>query len=209
MKINSIQNENKINFGSQRIFNVKLLDKLSPTKSTIDAYISELERSDDSLIENIAGRLAQTRWGKDIIDSLHALSKNGTKDIPQSNKFYMVECPQMPLREQIMAFAKGDINEGNIFIDKLNSQREYNGAKKISGAGSCIIYAYVKLAELLDKNSISLQSSKEATKFYDKINLKRAYTDGRRDYFLSCFDFPDFIQKIEKEYSITPIKQKS
>lgn len=205
MEINfTSHNINKQNFGRTRLFNLKL-NQVLPDNTTrkVDAFISELGKEDMEEIVPFLGKLGKTRWGRQILHMFQA--QFGAKgEIDPLKRFFIVECPEFPKGEQAKAFANIKINPGNIVLDRLNSARDCNPQDKITGAGSAILYLLATMAKQGRKNSFSLESTSDAFRFYMDMGMKFYGGDGTRNFYLSSFDFDNFISKLANKYSIKP-----
>jgi len=122
------------------------------------------------------------------------------------DEFYMLENPieKDPLK-RIKALLMLNNYRKFFFINFIQSASELSSKRQFDGGGSILLYALVKLAKKLKKNSVELTSTVDT--WYDRLGFcvpgcGKFYFPVLGDTVLKKRDFPETIKFVEKHYDL-------
>ena len=187
---------NNISFGSQQLYYVNLIQKLSKGTKIIPAYFSEMDDADVKLIKRGIKDWNVTRYGEYIIDRfLYDRMKN------PNFKYYMIEEANSTSKNKVKALALVRLTKREISLEYLQSANklEIKNAENIKGGGTMIIYGLAKLLKELKKEAIMLCPSMSARAFYKKLGFVE-YTNS--SLILESDKAQRIIKKIEDKFDL-------
>ena len=202
MKLNKCYN---VNFGSKPLYKAKLKQPLPiiPISIKRGVFISELEPDDEQRLRNLEPYWKRTKRGVPIIRNfLHECENNFCNQNNHYKKFYIVEFPDNNPDKNFKAIAIAEHIEDFIQLSMIQSDNEKRGKNDLlKGAGSCLLYAVSKLAEMMNLNSVYIRSMPEAIPFYEKAGAKHIGTRDI-DFIIKKEDFTEFQKALEEKYKI-------
>ena len=201
MKLNGYHN---INFGSKPLYTARLRQTLPilPISINKDVYISELEPCDEQRLKNLEKSWKKTRHGVPIIRNfLNECRENFCNRKKHYKKFYIVEFPGENPDKNFKAIAIAEHIEDFMQLSMLQSCNEKKKSNVLKGAGSCLLYAVSKLAEMMNLNSVYIRSLPEAIPFYEKIGAEHVGIKDF-DFIIKKENFKNFQKTLEEKYSI-------
>ncbi|MCR4880807.1 MAG: hypothetical protein K6A44_02500 [bacterium] len=197
---------NNITFSSQKLFRAQIEKEfIDRGREPLDAYITLLDKSDlDSFElqdENWLDEYGHRDIGNDIIWDLKR-----KKETPQWEKTYFlgVECPSEEDGKKVKAMAEIiDCDNGVVKLDLLQSKTPIEDlSSKTHGAGSCLIYMLLHLAEKLNAKKIKITSLDESSSaFYRKMGFENEF---KSLYSMQAPQISQRRKELEEKYKITP-----
>ena len=206
MKLNKCYN---VNFGSKPLYKARLKQPLPiiPISIKRGVFISELEPDDEQRLRNLEPYWKRTRHGVPIIRNfLHECENNFCNQKRNYKKFYIIEFPGKNPDKNFKAIAIAEHIEDFLQLSMLQSDNEKRKNNLLKGAGSCLLYAVSKLAEMMNLNSVYIRSMPEAIPFYEKAGAKHIGTKDI-DFVIKKEDFTEFQKALEEKYSIKKISK--
>ena len=204
MELNKCYN---VNFGSKPLYRAKLKQTLPilPIRIKRTVFISELEPGDEQRLRGLENLWKKTKHGVPIIRNfLHECNENFRNQKEHLKKFYIIEFPSKNPDRNFKAIAIAEHIENFIQLSLLQSCNEKKKSNLLKGAGSCLLYAVSKLAEMMNLSSVYIRALPEAIPFYEKAGAKHI---GIRniDLIIKKEDFKEFQKALESKYSIEKI----
>jgi len=202
MKVNNIGQCN-MNFGAIPLYEATLgVKKAFSRKITpMKAIVSIMEKTDLDRPGMDYLKWDKTSYGGAIIDEF------ASKMPHKLRRFLLVDMPDAAPKEQVKALALYTVGFENINLQLLQSENQLKWFKKTKGAGSLIIYALTKIAEILGKEAVCVDADRAAFKFYKKIGMKKSIDSNFREegefFILTKNMFKAFQQKMEEKFNIT------
>ena len=206
MKINFLHNKfSSYKFGSTILYKAKIKQHQHDCDfaSPCDVFITRLDKTDLYRLKRDEADWEDTRFGKTIIEALENYSAeednyNGVKTF-----FYAIETPNPRGERQIraMAMATNYIKENKIELDWLQTNNDLCMPNVLSGAGSCLLFMILKLAQKNNADTFSVYSCDNALGFYKLFGLKRKLAEYN-EFSLEKRLFARKAETIRKKYSI-------
>lgn len=199
MKINSITKQN--NFCGIPILRAQLQQQISQ-KSTVpvNAIISFMEASDLEKAGMQHHIWSQTKYGANILLEFEEKLRNRFKNLTQ--RFLFTEITPNGGTRPIKSLASVFIDDDQIRLAELQSIRPEEYIEPTKGAGLIILYTLSKMAEVLKRPKIFLNSrlNGNTLDFYKNAGMRNLETTK---FILENKDFSQFQQRIESHFPVT------
>ena len=213
MEINQLTQLNnfyKPAFLGKRLYSLNLKQHLPNCEDKfIPAYFTQIDETDIPFLKLVLKYWEDTPIGKNILTGIF----NKISDKTSKNKFFMIECPQMPnIQDKIRAMC-ACFNANNSFCDLelslLQSANDIMSATKLDGGGIGMLRGLCRYIE--DKkqfNSLSWVSSPCAVKWYRKMNIKEEKNPLYSSFSINRDEISAFLENTRKKFGdIVKVKE--
>ena len=205
MKIGSLNYINSTVFGSTILYKAKIKQHLHEceNETPCDVFITRLDKTDLYRLKRDEKDWEDTRFGKILIEALENTNPQENEENNIKTFFYAVETPSKIGENQIraMAMATNYLKENRLELDWLQTNNDLCMPNVIKGAGSCLLFAILKLAKKCNADSFSVYSVNNALGFYKLLGLKRKEAEYN-EFTLEKRLFARKADNIRKKYNI-------